>query len=151
MASPNQRPHGNRIYAEVVINSKIKFISRVKTGTATFLGLKPVAKLPIVKKRHTKGWKGTRSYTLLLAKNTDIGGHLCASVSIPVSPLVKFDDMYAWAYKNANLAGITTPWGITYSWKKAAVPSATDIGTVGAAIGNALAEADEGVLIPSLF
>jgi hypothetical protein len=126
MKITNKRPHGRRIFAEVAITPKIKYIARVKAGTATLLGLKGVAKLPIVKTRHTKGWKGTRSYILLLKKLTDVGGFPAASVSIPVAPTVKFEDFYAWAYKNSILAGITTPWGITYAWDTPAETAVSD-------------------------
>jgi hypothetical protein len=119
----NKRPHGDRTFCKIKIGNTT-YIGKVKSGTASLLGLTVLKSDPKTEKGHkAKGWKGTQSYRLLLASSHEIGGYSVVSVDLPVSPQVKFADFYAWAYKHSVVAGFITPWGIKYAWKNAAKKS----------------------------
>lgn len=116
-----KRPHGDRVICKIKMGNQT-FYARVKEGTQKLLGLERITgSIPDAKKARARGFKGTRSYTLLLASAHTVGGYNnCVSVELPVSGMVKLKQVYAWAYQHSQLAGIITPWGIKYAWKTAA-------------------------------
>jgi hypothetical protein len=108
-------PDGNRVYVKPKIGGKVR-ACRMKSGTAEFLGLKPQ---PIEKGKGDsikRGSMGTKSFTLLLKRETRVGGANVVSLAHPVPGDVKVLDFYRYAKGKSAVAGIRTPDGISYMW-----------------------------------
>ncbi|MEM0978873.1 MAG: hypothetical protein AAGH78_01230 [Cyanobacteria bacterium P01_H01_bin.58] len=109
-------PNGSRVTTTIKIGGKNR-LCRVKAGTVEALGLTPATKLVLGKRgRIKRGAKGTKSYTLYFRAPTEVGGATVKTVDLPVPGEVKVTDMYNWGVKQGILAGMRTPWGISYFW-----------------------------------
>ncbi|MEM9808243.1 MAG: hypothetical protein AAF959_23500 [Cyanobacteria bacterium P01_D01_bin.56] len=109
-------PNGSRVTTTVKIGGKNRLL-RVKAGTVEALGLQASNKLVLGKGGRVKrGAKGTKSYTLYFKAPTLVGGATVKTVDLPVPSEVKVVDMYNWGVKQGALAGLRTPWGISYFW-----------------------------------
>lgn len=113
-------PNGSRIYVKPKIGGKVR-PCRVKVGTASLLGLSAQQIEAGKNGRGIKrGAKGTKSFTLFLASRTTVGGAPVVSLDFPVPGDVKVLEFYKWAKGFGKVAGIRTPDGMSYYWKKAA-------------------------------
>lgn len=124
-------PEGERVLVELDINDKAttpaspyatgsapaKILSRVKEGTAQVLGLKVVTELVKGKgKAYLRGAKGTKSYTLFLKQETEVGGAKVWTLALPVPGVVSVAEFYAYAKSKlaGKITGFRTPWGVSY-------------------------------------
>jgi hypothetical protein len=112
-------PNGRRVYVKPKIGGKVRPI-RMKSGTASFLGLK-VAEIEKGKRNSIlRGAVGTKSFTVYLRKRANVGGAAVVSLAVPVPGDVKVLDFYKWAKAIGKLAGMRTPNGVSYYWANAA-------------------------------
>ena len=115
-------PEGERVIIELKITNsgKKKVLSRLKEGTAQFLGLKPVDELPKGKgKSYLRGAQGTKSYALLLDKPRTIGGATVERLYVPVPGFIKLAEFYAYAKSlgGRGVNGFVSPNGRSYRFK----------------------------------
>jgi hypothetical protein len=92
-------------------------VSRMKEGTAKFLGLSPAKGIQRSEKKGViRGSKGSKSFVLLLNKPANIGGATVQTLSVPVPSTVGLVDFYAYAqkFKGKGVTGIRTPNGVSY-------------------------------------
>lgn len=123
-AKKQRSPSGNRVMVEIKIKDATKagttkgVTSRLKSGTAKFLGLEGLKGIPKGKngKSPLRGSKGTKSFKLTLKEKVDINGTKVKTLSIPVPGTVGLDEFYAWAaqFKDKGVIGIVSPNGVSY-------------------------------------
>jgi hypothetical protein len=117
-------PSGNRVMVELKIKDATKagttkgVTSRLKSGTAKFLGLPALTGIPKGKngKSPLRGSKGTKSFKIVLKDKVDVNGTKVKTLSIPVPGTVGLDEFYTWAtqFKDKGVIGIVSPNGVSY-------------------------------------
>lgn len=123
-AGKQKSPKGARVIVELKIKDSTKagttkgIVSRMKSGTATYLGLPKLTGIPKGKngKSPLRGSKGTKSFKLVLKDKVDINGTKVKTLSIPVPGTVSLDEFYAWAgdFKAKGVIAIVSPNGQSY-------------------------------------
>lgn len=139
------RPNGRRVVAKATIGGKARYM-RPKIGTAEVLGLEILNSIPKGKRDAViRGAKGSKSYTVYFQVPQVVGGTTVKSVDLPVPAEVKLREMYSFLKGKQITAGMVSPDGISYFWRKTTLgfldnlPTANDlVEGIGDALNNVL-------------